>query len=235
MFPTLMSKTFFILFLSLSFCFIGAQAVVSYFRNAYKQGAKYIIAKKNPEGEDDLVIEESFLQVVFWPALIINIISFILLMFTRNSFPINMICMGLFTFTDGITLGLVLMTKDENLGVRVAWLTAIVTLFAGTIGLYSNVDFSFLGNILFWALIAFIIVSFVRIFVRIKGFTRKLIALIGIVIFVGYLLYDFNNLRKIRKLANFNTWNVALDCSIDIYLDIINLFLQILDLLSDDN
>jgi len=41
-------------------------------------------------------------------------------------------------------------------------------------------------------------------------------------------------LKSSKKLTNFNNWNTALDCSIDIYLDIINLFLQLLDLLSDD-
>ena len=234
MFLTLMSKTFLILFLSLTFCYLGAQLVVSYYRKAYKQGAAYITAKLNKEGEEDLVIEDSHLKIIFWPALIINILCFFILMFARNSFPLNMLSMGLFTFTDGITLGLVLMSIDENLGVKVAWLTAVITLFAGTIGFYSNIDFTFLGNILFWSLIGLIIITFIRIFITIKGFARRIIAFIGVLIFVGYLLYDFNNLKKIHKLAYFNTWDTALSCSIDIYLDVINLFLQLLDLMSDN-
>lgn len=234
MFPTLMSKTFFILSLSLTLCYVGAYLVISYFRKAYKQGAKFITTKLNKYGQQDLVVDPNLLKKIFWPALIINILCFIGLMFMRNSFPLNMVMMGLFTLTDGITLGIVLISIDENLAIKVAWLTAIITLFAGSIGLYSKIDFTFLSGILFWSLIALIIVTFFRIFISIKGTTRKVIASIGILIFVGYLLYDFNNIKKLKKLTNFNNWNTALDCSIDIYLDIINLFLQLLDLLSED-
>ena len=234
MFPTLMSKTFFILSISLTLCYVGAQLVLSYFRKAFRDGKKFVTAKTDKHGEQDLVVDEKLLTKLFWPALIINILCFIGLMLTRDIFPLNMIMMGLFTFTDGITLGIVLISINENLAIKVAWLTAIITLFAGTIGLYSKIDFSFLGGLLFWALIGLIIVTFSRIFVTIRGTSRKVIAFIGILIFVGYLLYDFNKIKKLKNLATFNNWNTALDSSIDIYLDIINLFLQLLDLLSDD-
>ncbi len=234
MFPTLMSKTFFILSISLTLCYVGAQLVLSYFRKAFRDGKKFVTAKTDKHGEQDLVVDEKLLTKLFWPALIINILCFIGLMLTRDIFPLNMIMMGLFTFTDGITLGIVLISINENLAIKVAWLTAIITLFAGTIGLYSKIDFSFLGGLLFWALIGLIIVTFSRIFVTIRGTSRKVIAFIGILIFVGYLLYDFNKIKKLKNLAAFNNWNTALDSSIDIYLDIINLFLQLLDLLSDD-
>ena len=81
--------------------------------------------------------------------------------------------------------------------------------------MYSGIDFSFLGKFLFFG----------------SGLT--LVLLIGILIFIGYLLYDFNNLDKAKNIAKLNNWNTALDFSVNIYLDIINLFLQILDLLSD--
>ncbi|MDD5129306.1 MAG: Bax inhibitor-1 family protein [Candidatus Omnitrophica bacterium] len=234
LFPTLMSKTFFILSLSLTLCYVGAQLVLSFFRKAHREGKSFVTSKINKYGQQDLIVEPKLIIKIFWAALIINILCFIGLMFTRASFPLNMLMMGLFTFTDGITLGIVLISIDENLAIKVAWLTAIITFFAGTIGLYSKIDFSFLGGLLFWALIGLIIVTFFRIFVSIKGRARKIIAFIGILIFVGYLLYDFNKIKKLKNLANFNNWNTALDCSIDIYLDIINLFLQLLDLLSEN-
>ena len=146
---------------------------------------------------------------------------------------LNFFLMSLFTFTDGITIGIVLLSIDENIGVKVTALTAIATLLTSLIGMYSGIDFSFLGRFLFFALLGLILVSIVRLFVSIKGFHRKVIAAIGILIFIGYLLYDFNNLDKAKNIAKLNNWNTALDFSVSIYLDIINLFLQILDLLSD--
>jgi FtsH-binding integral membrane protein len=235
MFPTLMSKTFFILSLSLCLCFVGAQLVLIFFRKAYAEKKPFMLPHKiNKDGLPDLVVDPKFLKKVFWPALILNVLCFIGLMFTRNTFPLNMFMMGLFTFTDGIALGILLISIDENLAIKVAWMTALTTLFVGSIGLYSKLDFSFLGGVLFWALIALIVVSVVRIFVTIRGLSRKIIASIGILIFAGYLLYDFDKLKKAKNLVALNNWTVALDTSIDIYLDIINLFLQILDLLSED-
>lgn len=233
MFETLLSKTFLILSISLIFCYVGAQGVLYYFQNAYKNGAKYVSAIINKYGQEDLIVEEKLLSYLFWPALILNIAAFILLMIYRNLMPFNMLNMALFTLTDGITIGLVLISIDENIGVKVTKLTVLATLLTAIIGMYSGIDFSFLGGFLFIALIALIIVSIFRLFVSIQGFHRRVIASIGILIFIGYLLYDFNNLHKVKNLSRLNNWNTALDFSISIYLDIINLFLQILDLLSD--
>ena len=234
LFPTLMSKTFFILAVSLVFTYLGAQMVLLYFRKALEQGKPFVTVKRNKHDEEDLVVEQKYLLKIFWPALILSVVAFFGLLLVRETFPLNMGLMALYTFIEGVTLGIVLISMDENLAIRVAWLTAVITLAAGVVGLYSETDLMFLGPLLFWALIGLIVVSFVRLFVSIKGGARRIIALIGVLIFVGYLLYDFNRIRKIKNLAALNTWNVALDSAIDIYLDIINLFLQLLDLLSDD-
>lgn len=233
MFETLLSKTLFILSISLGFCFLGALGVVKYFRHAYEKGASYVTAKTNELGQIDLEVSPDLLIKIFWPALIVNIITFVILMFCREIIPLNFFLMSLFTMTDGITIGIVLLEIDENIGIKVTAITAITTLLASLVGMYSGIDFSFLGRFLFFALLGLIIISIIRLFVSIKGFHRKVIAAIGILIFIGYLLYDFNNLDKAKNIAKLNNWNTALDFSVDIYLDIINLFLQILDLLSD--
>lgn len=233
MFETLLSKTLFILSISLVFCFLGALGVVKYFRHAYKKGASYVTAKTNELGQVDLIVKPDLLVKIFWPALIVNIITFVILMFCREIIPLNFCIMSLFTFTSGITTGIVLLEIDENIGIKVTAITAITTLLASLVGMYSGIDFSFLGRLLFFALLGLIVVSIIRLFVSIKAFHRKVIAAIGILIFIGYLLYDFNNLDKAKNIAKLNNWNTALDYSVNIYLDIINLFFQILDLLSD--
>ena len=233
MFETLLSKTLFILSISLGFCFLGTLGVVKYFRYAYKKGASYVTAKTNDSGQIDLEVAPDLLSMIFWPALIINIITLVILMFFREIIPLNFFLMSLYTFTDGITIGIVLLEIDENIGIKVTAITAITTLLASLVGMYSGIDFSFLGKFLFFALLGLIAVSIIRLFVSIKGFHRKVIATVGILIFIGYLLYDFSNLDKAKNIAKLNNWNTALDYSVDIYLDIINLFLQILDLLSD--
>ena len=55
-------------------------------------------------------------------------------------------------------------------------------------------------------------------------------AYIGAVIFTLYLLYDFNQLEK---KAGDESWGTAIDISVNIYLDIINLFLDLLEILAE--
>jgi|GEM_PF-919233 len=234
MFPTLMSKTFLLLSLSLLFTVAGAYLVILYFRNAYAKGAKYVKNVSKEPGVTDLQIETGLAMKLFWPALIINILFFIIMMLFRTTFPINIILMGCYTLTMGLMLGVLLIIIDENLAMRVAWLTAFITFGAAVVAMYSGIDFSFLSGFLFWGLLGLIGIQIVRIFIGIHGLKRKLIAGFGVVLFIGYLLYDFNNLHKARKVRALNTWLVALNYSISIYLDIINLFLYLLDLLSED-
>ncbi len=233
MFETLLSKTLFILSVSLGFCFLGAVGVVKFFRHAYEKGKSYVKATTNEVGQIDLTVDQQLLMKIFWPAFIINIITFFVLLFCRNIIPLNFFLMSLFTFTDGITIGIVLISIDENIGIKVTAITAISTLLASLIGMYSGFDFSFLGRFLFFALLGLILISIARLFISIKGFHRRIIASVGIIIFICYLLYDFNNLDKAKNIAKLNNWCTALDYSVNIYLDIINLFLQILDLFSD--
>lgn len=233
-FETLLSKTLFILALSLSFCYFGAQAVLAYFRKLKNSGSPYVTAVYNEKGQEDLIVDPSFVAQPFWISIILNIVFFIILLICKNIPVLNALAMLGFVFTDGITIGLLLITRDENLGIQVTQLTTLAVFLCSMIGMYSGVDFSFLGKFLFIALIVLILSSIVRIFVQICGMARKIWASIGIAIFCGYLLYDFNRLASLGEIAAANTWNTALSFALNIYLDIINLFLQILDLLSSN-
>ncbi len=53
-------------------------------------------------------------------------------------------------------------------------------------------------------------------------------AIAGAILFSLYLVYDFNRLKQIGDLG-VNDWSTALQIAISIYLDILNLLLEILD------
>ena len=132
----------------------------------------------------------------------------------------------------GIELALALISVDENLGSKILAITAIITFITALIGMYSGIDFSFLGIFLFGALILLLIGNLVRLFIAIPRASQRVKAFLGVIIFTGYLLFDFNRLAKLEVQEGANSWYVAIDLAIDIYLDIINLFLELLDLLS---
>ncbi len=96
----------------------------------------------------------------------------------------------------------------------------------------TSIDFSIYGGFLLIALIILIIMGLVNIFI----YRSKIFSLIrvyfGVIIFMGYLLYDFSVLTN-------RAWDdsraTAINISVNIYLDIINLFLYILDILGSSD
>jgi len=216
MFETLMSKTFVLLSASLVCAYLGCL----FAQNIFKK----------------LIENQQFSKVKTynWIAIIVDIIFFIILMFTSKIMPVNMIFMGLFTFTSGFTLGLITLVAGD-VAQKALGITALTTFATGLIAMYSGLDFAWLGKFLFIGLIGLIIVGIIGLFVKIKGTLGKIYASFGVIIFTGYLLYDFNKLAKVKMIADANNWETALDFAISLYLDIVNLFLYLIQLLSSSN
>ena len=98
----------------------------------------------------------------------------------------------------------------------------------------SDTDFGFMGSFLFFALLGLIIVRLLKAWV-IKDSSFSMIQTgAGIVIFTLYLIYDFNRLEKAMAKGD-ESWGTAVDLAVNIYLDIINLFLLILEALAENN
>lgn len=212
MFETLMSKTFLILALSLGTAYIGSLLSVKNMELALRIGD---VAK---------------VKKTMWTAIIANIIAFVLLLIFRANTPINMFFMFLFTLSSGFTLGIYTISYGDVASKAVA-LTALITVLTGLIATYSGLDFSWMGKFLFFALIGLIIVSVIGIFVKMRNGTQRMISIFGVIIFTGYLLYDFNRLAKLKAVVAANNWETALNFAISIYLDIVNLLMYLMQLL----
>ena len=59
-------------------------------------------------------------------------------------------------------------------------------------------------------------------------------AYLGVILFTGYLLYDFNQLEKKMNMGD-DSWGTAIDIAVNLYLDIINLFLDILYIMAESS
>lgn len=233
MFDTLLAKTFTILGSQLFVTWLATIGVIALVRRLYYSHTRGITAKKTAEGKLDLDIDWRLIKPYFYALLVLDIVAFLILLFkgTQN------LALGipLFTFWSmltGILLALSLISVDENLGAKVLGITGTITLIAAVVGMYSGIDFAFLGTVLFGALILLLLGNLIRLFIAIPRAKQRLMAFFGVIIFTGYLLFDFNRLAKLEERAQANSWSVAMDLAINIYLDIINLFLQIFDLLS---
>lgn len=111
--------------------------------------------------------------------------------------------------------------------------TSLITIISGTIVYTVEYDFSFLGTFLLVALVGLIVIGLLNTFFFKSAFLRLIGAYIGAVIFSLYLLFDFSRLEK-SMLAGDVSWETAVNYGISIYLDIVNLFLDLLEILSSD-
>ena len=112
--------------------------------------------------------------------------------------------------------------------------TTLSVFMTASIVYFSDTDFGFLGSFLFFALLGLVIVRLLKEWV-IKDSSFSMIQTgIGIIIFTFYLIYDFNRLEKAMAQGD-ESLGTAVDLAVSIYLDIVNLFLLILELLSESN
>lgn len=135
-------------------------------------------------------------------------------------------------FAMGLLLGLAIgptMTAYASLqdGADIIWqsagLTGLFIAAFGTYGYATRRDLSGMARGLFWALLALIGFGIVTLFVQIPG-GRIIYSIVGLVIFAGYTMYDFNRLRRARE-------EHAVMIAVGIFLDVFNVFLFILSLM----
>ena len=131
----------------------------------------------------------------------------------------------------GPLLAFVMLEMDENDGFTALKIVLAVTLMTGFIGygdFYSFSENSLFGYILLIALFGLILFNFARFFMEISRPKVRISAIFGAILFSALLLYDFDYLEKQSAIADKNTWANALDIAFILYLDIINLLLEIL-------
>jgi modulator of FtsH protease len=103
--------------------------------------------------------------------------------------------------------------------------TALTVGGLGAAGYAIRRDLSFLYRFLFFALLALIVAGFVLILTRMQsGYTAY--AIIGLVIFGGYTVVDFNRLRRAGR-------DEAVPLAAGIFLDVFNIFLFFLTLFGE--
>ena len=131
----------------------------------------------------------------------------------------------------GLLLGFLFLEMDENDGIRALKITFLAALFSGFIG-YSDIGTviyksGLVQNILFFGLLALIVFEFSRTTFKFSRNTIRVKAFFGIGLFILFLFYDFARLNELSGYSN--KWDTAFQIALSLYLDIINLLLEILE------
>jgi len=150
-----------------------------------------------------------------------------------RAYPSNYFLLGAFTLTEGILIGVITAMHQTS-----AVLLAVCVTLALVAGLtYYSVktksDWTGSGPYLFVALLCLLILGFTLLFVNVP-FLQKVHSTLGALLFSFYLVYD----TQIITGGKHQQFRLEIDeyvfAALALYLDIINLFLYILNTLSGD-
>eukprot|EP00992_Anisonema_acinus_P011909 TRINITY_DN7764_c0_g1_i3.p1 TRINITY_DN7764_c0_g1~~TRINITY_DN7764_c0_g1_i3.p1 ORF type:complete len:264 (-),score=85.83 TRINITY_DN7764_c0_g1_i3:70-819(-) len=166
-------------------------------------------------------------RAVIWGSFIPSVIVLIALSYQKANYPLNIFLLGLFTLAESWLIGVVCAIYHEaglsSIVLQAAGITLAVFLCLTAYALVSRRDFSFLGGFLFAGLLGLLAVGF---FSMLFGFQLSwLYSFFGALLFCGFILYDT---WKASERYGCDDYVIA---AVELYLDIVNLFLYILSLL----
>lgn len=131
----------------------------------------------------------------------------------------------IYAFVSGLTFSSIFIVYEMSSIIFVFALAAIMFLIMGLFGYYTDIDLSKFSSYLIFGLIGVIISSIINVFWINDTFTA-VICIISILVFLGFTAWD---IQKIKRL-NINSDNAAIYGALELYLDFINIFLDLLRL-----
>jgi len=207
----LMSKTFLWMFLGLIVTFMTG----------------YIVA-----------VNENMLETVFGGPLfyILIILELVLVIFfsarVHKMQPTTAkICFLLYSFVSGLTFSSIFIAFELSSIMLVFLIAALVFAIFGALGYFTKIDLSKLGTILFMGLIAVIICMIVNMFLNNSSFDL-IISIIALLVFFGYVAFDIQKIKRYYE-AGIDSENIAILGAFELYLDFINIFIHLLQIIGD--
>ena len=179
----------------------------------------------DPEGGGPLVSLMIFWMIALYTTAAVT--SFYLLSLWQTMFLFS-----LTSISFGPLLAFVMLEMDENDGFTALKIVLMVTILTGFIGysdFYSFSENTIFGGVLLLCLFALLLFNFARFFMEFSRQTTRLAAIAGATLFSFFLIYDFNYIKNQSSLFDRNDWNTAVEMAFILYLDIINLLLEILE------
>jgi uncharacterized protein len=138
--------------------------------------------------------------------------------------------LSVWTFISGLFLGPAIHQYIHILGWQTVFLsylgTGAVMAACGAIGALSGINWSRLGGFLFFSLLGLIAAGLVGIFIPMSATVNIVYCLIGMGVFALFFIFDF-----FRLATSENTWENAINLTMQLYLDYINFLLFLLRLM----
>ncbi len=133
-----------------------------------------------------------------------------------------------YTALTGVTFATIFAYFELGSIMIIFGVTAIIMLIFGCIGYFTKIDLTKISTFLFMGILAIIIMSVINIFIGSEALDLGL-CIIGIIIFMAYIAFDIQAIK--RKLYGIeNQDSLAIYGAFQLYLDFVNIFLDLLRL-----
>ena len=156
----------------------------------------------------------------------------LILIFTSNTWKNSEAAkplFALFTFLSGMTLAPLIAQVSAEFGGAIIYkalaATAMTFVAAAIFAFRTEKNLMGMRGFLFTALIGMVVVGIIGIFVPWSNTFEMIFSGFGVILFAGYTMYDF---QKIKYQSGMH----PIDAALQIYLDIFNLFIFILRLMT---
>lgn len=154
-----------------------------------------------------------------------------------SKLPVPVLCAMFLGYSvlNGLTLSLVFIVYDLALIQRVFFITA--AMFGGLAlwGTFTKENLSGIGSMCMMALWGLIVACIVNIFMK-SSQLDWVISLVGVIVFSGLTMYDAQKIKHLAAAESAmdrdSVRRIALAGALELYLDFVNLFLNLLRLMS---
>lgn len=142
------------------------------------------------------------------------------------------ICFILYAFVSGLTFSSVFVVYNLSSVMMVFLVTAGLFGLMSFIGYKTNVDLSKIGFYLIMALLGIIIVGLINLFLA-SDALELILSIVGVLLFVGITAYDVQKIKSLEG-SGLPEDNIAIYGALELYLDFINIFLDLLRIFADN-
>ncbi len=133
----------------------------------------------------------------------------------------------LYSFVSGLTFSSIFIVYEMTSIMFVFLITAVLFAIMAAIGAFTKIDLTKIGTYLFIALFGIILCTIVNIFLN-SSSLDLILSIIIILVFIGFTAYDVQKISRLSEMNLIAEDNLAIYGALELYLDYINLFLQLL-------
>jgi len=169
-------------------------------------------------------------NTIYWISMVITLVCIIAMACcegVRRKFPTNIIFLGIFTAAEGFMLGSLAARFEADAVLIAVGITAGVTLGLTLFAFQTKIDFTACGGMLCALLMILMVAGFILAFVGTSRIAMIGYGSAGALIFSLYIVYDTQLMMGGKHKYSLDPEEYIF-ASLNLYLDIINLFMYIL-------